>query len=581
MLALLPVSMAVKTDVTAAEIISDAEETDPVESGEEATSAEETIPAVSGEETVLAEETDPAESGEETILPEETDPVENGEETVLAEEVDLPEEEQEIPAAGDTEAAAAVPAEAEDEIAGEEETVSNAGAAALMESMVETQLYDRIHYISLDDYYAASDSILIESNGHFGLVDTSHPSWDQDPRISGYTVDVDNVIEYLHRVGVMHLDFVLGTHAHSDHIGGMKFLAAALNAEGNYWIDSSTVYFYKQYYYNSLEEDDWEWQNTRMFRQAVEAMTERGAIMVETSSHDAQALEKANAVFIKGDSDPVSDSIAFTIGNLAVSLFNLYHNSSDNENLNSIVAAVTKDERTTLLMGYLEMEDGYERKVANTVAAKYGNADVIKLGHHGYDECTSSDTLRTLEPSYVVTTSNRTRNYYDDEPPFSYFLAHRGITAYRAAEATYALVEELSGEDIRFYTYDSSGGLTKDPVEWKARMTSGWKKWNRDDGTYDYIFVRSDGSAATGWNYLTMNGEASWYLFDQDGINLRGFQKDGQYTYYLNTKGEMQTGWQKVGGKWYYMNGSGAMVTGWQTIGGKRYYFNSSGVWVK
>ena len=47
MLALLPVSMAVKTDVTAAEIISDAEETDPVESGEEATSAEETIPAVS------------------------------------------------------------------------------------------------------------------------------------------------------------------------------------------------------------------------------------------------------------------------------------------------------------------------------------------------------------------------------------------------------------------------------------------------------------------------------------------------------------------------------------------------------
>ena len=375
MLALLPVSMAVKTDVTAAEIISDAEETDPVESGEETILPEETDPVESGEETILPEETDPVESGEETILPEE----------VLAEEVDLPEEEQEIPAAGDTEAAAAVPAEAAQGVAGEEKTVANAGAAVLMESVVEAQLYDRIHYISLDDYYAASDSILIESNGHYGLVDTSHPSWDQDPRISGYTVDVDNVIEYLHRVGVMHLDFVLGTHAHSDHIGGMKFLAAALNAEGNYWIDSSTVYFYKQYYYNSLEEDDWEWQNTRMFRQAVEAMTERGAIMVETSSHDAQALEKANAVFIKGDSDPVSDSIAFSIGNLAVSLFNLYHNSSYNENLNSNVAAVTKDERTTLLMGDLEMEDGYERKVANTVAAKYGNADVIKLGHHGYD----------------------------------------------------------------------------------------------------------------------------------------------------------------------------------------------------
>ena len=467
----------------------------------------------------------------------------------------------------------------EPEVTGEEALLASADTAenAPAEGGQKESFFDRIHFISLDDNFAASDSILVESNGHFGLVDASHPSSDPDPSISGYTVDVDNVITYLQVAGVMHLDFILGTHSHSDHIGGMKFIASALNKEGNYWVDSNTVYYYKNYHYNQLEEGEWGWQNTRMFRQSIEAMAARGAIMVETSAHNAEALQKANAEFVKGDNGPVTDSIEFSLGDFVISLFNLYHNSSDNENLNSIITAVRKDERTTLLMGDLEMEGGYERKIANTVASKYQNADVIKVAHHGYDECTSSDMLNTLQPSYIVTTSNRTRNFYDDEPPYNYYLSYHGITAYRAAEAFKALVEELTGDGIRFYTYDRSGSLTRDPVEWIGRMTPGWKKWHRDDGTFDYIFVNNDGSVATGWNRLTRNGKTSWYLFGQDGLNLRGFQTIGQNTYYLNAKGEMQTGWVRDNGTWYYMNGSGAMLTGWQKVNGRWYYMDAGG----
>ena len=551
------------------------EETSLPQDGNEAELPEEISLPNGKNETELPDEAGLPQDGDEEKIPENTETVKTGEETVLPEETELADGEKEIAAPTETEDVNS--AEAGSEIGGEEKQISNVGAAEILKSGIKAQMVDCIHYITLNDTDAASDSILIESGGHYGLVDASHPSWDPDSRITGYTADVDDVINYLHMVGVMHLDFVLGTHSHSDHIGGMKFLASALNSEGDYWIDSNTVYYYKQQHYNQLEEEDWGWQNSRMFRQSVEAMKARGAIMVETGAHNEEALQKANAQFVEGKSGPVSDTIEFMIGNFAVSLFNLYHNSSDNENLNSIVTAVRKDDRTSLLMGDLEMEDGYERRVADAVAAKYGNADVVKLGHHGYNQCTSSDTLRTLNPSYVVTTSNRTGSFYDDEPPYNYFLAHRGITAYRVAENYPALVEDLSGDEIRFLTYNISGELTEKPVEWKGRMTPGWKKWNRDDGTYDYIFVHKNGNAATGWNWLPRNGVENWYLFDQDGVNLKGFQKSGQDIYYLSYRGEMLTGWQQVSSKWYYMNGNGAMQTGWQLVDGSWYYMNGSG----
>lgn len=634
-LAMVPATMAQSIYVSAAEIPCAFEEVNSAESAEETAEPEETVlteEMLSSEETILpeggeevvpsaegailAEAADPAEGGEEvlpaegSVLTGETDPVEREEEGVPAggevvtepaegeteaepaegENIVAPVEGEntEAPANGET-VAAPVDAGSENAIAEGETPASEETAnppAAQMASMAaglmgigtEQNLFDRIHFIRLKDPDAASDSILIESNGHYGLVDASHPSWDPNPAISGYTADVDNVIEYLHKVGVMHLDFILGTHAHSDHIGGMKFIASARNSEGDYWVDSDTVYYYKQYYYNEKEEDHWGWDTTRIYEQAVDAMTARGAIMVDTSDHDAQTLARAGATFVRGGSGSISDSIEFTIGNFMVSLFNLYHNSDDNENLNSIVSTVTKDDRTTILMADLETAEGYERGVADAVAAKYGNADVIKVAHHGYDGCTSKNLLDTIEPSYLVTTSNRTWDYYDDEPPYHYYMKNHGITAYRAAEQVLALVEDLTGEGINFWTYDRNGALTANPVQWKVDMPAGWKSWYRDDDTYDYIYVYEDGSVAKGWKLLTRKGKTSWYLFDDDGVTLKGFQQDGQYTYYLNAKGEMETGWVYDDDNWYYMNNSGAMQYGWLHLGKRWFYLDEDGV---
>ena len=84
----------------------------------------------------------------------------------------------------------------------------------------------RIHFISL---YEASDAILLESNGHFGMVDSGE-DWDYPSGSTGskypyrYGITTNEgyeqqVVHYLKQLGVEKLDFYIATHAHSDHIG--------------------------------------------------------------------------------------------------------------------------------------------------------------------------------------------------------------------------------------------------------------------------------------------------------------------------------------------------------------------------
>ena len=87
-----------------------------------------------------------------------------------------------------------------------------------------------VHFIKC----GSSDAILIEANGHFGLIDSANPfqyiqnevehvqidesigevnQWVSDPDKS-----VQAVINYFNYLQIDKLDFIIGTHAHSDHI---------------------------------------------------------------------------------------------------------------------------------------------------------------------------------------------------------------------------------------------------------------------------------------------------------------------------------------------------------------------------
>ena len=111
----------------------------------------------------------------------------------------------------------------------------------------------------------------------------------------------------------------------------------------------------------------------------------------------------------------------------------------------------------------------------------------------------------------------------------------------------------------------------------KGEMLTGWqyygKKWR---------YFNASGAMQTGWVKLSNK----WYYLDEEdlGAMLTGWQLIDGGWYYLGTDGVMRSGWQQIGGKWYYFK-SGVMQTGWVTIGKTWYRMDANGVlqtgWVK
>ena len=70
-------------------------------------------------------------------------------------------------------------------------------------------------------YVGQAEAILIESEGHVMLVDAGLPE-------SGETV-----VQYLRSHGIVEIDYLVATHPHIDHIGGMPAVLAAFDVENN------------------------------------------------------------------------------------------------------------------------------------------------------------------------------------------------------------------------------------------------------------------------------------------------------------------------------------------------------------
>lgn len=414
---------------------------------------------------------------------------------------------------------------------------------------------NKIHFINVQE--GGSDAIILESNGHFAMVDTgedydfpdgsdSRYPWREGIETSYKHVLTDRVFRRLKELGVQKLDFILVTHTHSDHIGNVDELLST------YPVDR--VYL-KKYSDSRITNSERLWDNLYGYDKVLQTAAEKGVSVI-------QNITQGDAHFQFGDMD--------------IQLYN-YENETDSsgelkkiwdDNSNSLISVVKVNGKKIYLGGDLDNVHGAEDKYGPLI----GKVDLMKFNHHhDTNKSNTKDFIKNLSPSLIVQTSDSLpwKNGVDSE--YVNWLKERGIERINAASKDY----DATVFDIR------QDGLVNISTSYKPipSFQAGWHKSSY--GNWWYQAPDSTGEYAVGWNEI----KGQWYYFAPSGEMKTGWVKDKEAWYYMDSTGIMKTGEIEVAGQHYYLEDSGAMKQGWHKKANDWYFYKTDGSravgWIK
>lgn len=197
-----------------------------------------------------------------------------------------------------------------------------------------------VHFLDVDQ----GDSILLEIDGKSMLVD------------SGESDQGKVVTAYLQNQGISTLDYVVATHPHSDHIGGMNEILNNFQVE--HFVDSGYPHTSKTY------ED-----------------------MLTTIDQKNIPFQVAQAGQ-KIDFDPAVD----------IEVLNPAKTYSEDLNENSVVFKVTYGTTSFLLMG----DAGLETEERIIKAGYNVDSDILKVGHHASRSSSGASFISAVSPEVSV-----------------------------------------------------------------------------------------------------------------------------------------------------------------------------------
>ena len=244
-----------------------------------------------------------------------------------------------------------------------------------------------VHFIDVGQ----GDATLIQTTGGSVLIDGG------DNHMGG------RVVDYLRRAGVTELTYVIATHPHADHIGG---LIAVLNEMPVRTLIMPPVA-----------------HTTLTFERFLDA--------IEYNNVPLQA--------------PVAGS-AFSVGDVGFTIIG--PNSAGHANLNnySVSLRVTHGATAFIFTGDAEVPAEHEK-----IAAGHNlSADVLRVGHHGSSTSTTQEFLDAVRPSIAVISAGAGNAYGHPHNTVMSRLRTLGITIYRTDQhGNIAIVSD--GATLRVY----------------------------------------------------------------------------------------------------------------------------------
>lgn len=194
-----------------------------------------------------------------------------------------------------------------------------------------------------------ADCELIIANGQTMLIDAGNRS------------DGEQIVNALKGLGISKLDYVIGTHIHEDHIGGMSYIVDSIDI-GKFYLPYNTT------------------STASYYEKLLTSLTNKGMSINQATVGDK-----------------------FNLGNASCEIMAVRNDEPENINEESIVLELTYGTQKFLFMG--------DAEETNEKLRSWNDVDVLKVGHHGSNTSSSEEFLKQVLPEIAVISVGEGNSY--------------------------------------------------------------------------------------------------------------------------------------------------------------------------